>query len=131
MEPAPLPGHVLEQRIKAACWLNGIGMRQLRNRLGAIKAPKLLAEEMIKGEKPQDRRNRRDLAEALKVPEDWIVNADWQLLVVGASELDEAQELARLADEEREALEKDVAAHSQRYAPSARHSAKPKRGAQT
>jgi hypothetical protein len=103
MDDAPdLPRAVLRQRIYAACWLNGIGMRQLREELGALKAPKLLAEDMIKGDKPQDRRNRRDLSEALHVPMRWFTEPDWRKLIV--SERDEAA--PRSVDEQgRAALE--------------------------
>lgn len=106
MDEAPdLPKDVLRQRIYAACWLNGIGMRQLREKLGALKAPKLLAEDMIKGEKPQDRRNRRDLSEALHVPKRWFTEPDWRKLIV--SERAEAGD-SRSIDEEGRAALKEV-----------------------
>jgi hypothetical protein len=106
----PLPGEVLKQRVEAACRLNGIGLRLLRGWLKEREIPSLLAEDMISGAKPQNFRNRRDLAETLHVPITWFVEPDWWVLIEGATEPGEeggedlrGRDLRHLGDDEDQA----------------------------
>jgi hypothetical protein len=71
-------------RVLAAGALHGRGMREIRDLLAEFGTEKTLAEAVIRGDKPQNKRNIRDLAEALEVPREWFTEPDWRVLLVGS-----------------------------------------------
>ena len=77
-------------RVKAAAALHGRGMREARDQLEEFGADRTLAEAIISGKKPQNKRNIRDLAEAFEVPRAWFTEPDWRSLIprTGPSEFE-------------------------------------------
>lgn len=78
-----LTSEEFRNRVLAAGALHGEGMRGIRDLLGAFGTERTLAEAVIRGDKDQNKRNIRDLAEALEVPREWFTEPDWRLLLVG------------------------------------------------
>lgn len=77
-------------------------MRRIREALEDYGADKTLAETMISGERPQNPKNIRDLAEALGMPQAWFTEEDWRPLVrdapaSGTDLADQARERAARA----------------------------------
>lgn len=78
-----LTSEEFRNRVKAAAALHGEGMREARDHLEEFGADRTLAEAIISGKKPQNKRNIRDLAEAFEVPRAWFTEPDWRGLLVG------------------------------------------------
>ncbi len=78
-----LSNEEFRNRVRAAAALHGEGMREARDHLEAFGADRTLAEAIISGKKPQNKRNIRDLAEAFEVPRAWFTEPDWRGLLVG------------------------------------------------
>ena len=81
----PLSRKEFRRRVVAGAALHGLGMRALRDHLEEFGADRTLAEEMIRNETARGRRkNIRDLAEALYLPQAWFTNPEWWTLIPGA-----------------------------------------------
>lgn len=105
-------------RVLAAGALHGKGMREIRDLLGEFGTERTLAEAIIRGDKDQNKRNIRDLAEALEVPREWFTEPDWRVLLVGAPQPPERE------------LEKDLAGADQKSTPSDSRTEEPGRASQ-
>lgn len=110
-----------KRRVVAAGALHGAGMREIRDLLADYGTEKTLAEKVISGEKPQNKRNIRDLAEALEVPRAWFTEPDWRDLIPGSGPVEEeAKTIAEVDADEASNLPD---------APSAPKTSEPGRGA--
>jgi hypothetical protein len=95
------------RRVLAAGALHGAGMREIRDLLQDFGTERTLAEAVISGKKPQNKRNIRDLAEAFEVPREWFTEPDWRDLIPGSGEESRDQSLGRLDADEDEILPGD------------------------
>lgn len=116
-----LTSEEFRNRVKAAAALHGRGMREARDLLDGFGTERTLAEAVISGKKDQNKRNIRDLAEALEVPREWFTEPDWRDLIPGAGPPEDEARTVREVDADEASNLPD--------APNAPKTAEPGRGA--
>lgn len=89
------------KRAVAGAALHGATLRGLRDLLEAYGADRTLYVTMYRDERARGLpRNIRDISEALDLPRDWFLKADWRDLIKGATRrLEEKGDLPRLDED--------------------------------